>query len=126
MSDTPYTEQEQCALAALLDTLIPASEDGRLPGAGSLGLAKPLAAKLPDLQPALAGGPGLEELSQEHPELLPGLVFQTYVHYYQHPQVQEALGLEGRPPHPLGYTLEDGDLGRLQAVRQRGRLYREV
>jgi len=126
MPEPDNREQQQRELDALLDELIPASSDSGLPSAGSLGLAEAVEEALPGLRPILTSGAGLEDLGQEHPELLAGLVFQTYVHYYQHPQVQEVLGLEGRPPYPQGYTLENGDLGPLEAVRQRGRLYREV
>ena len=35
-------------LDAILDTLIPPSEDGRMPGAGSLGIAKALRAQIAD------------------------------------------------------------------------------
>jgi hypothetical protein len=61
------------------------------------------------------------------PGFLPGLVFQVYSAYYQHPRVQEGLGLEPRPPHPKGYTLEQPDLAALLAtVRARVKLYRNV
>ena len=67
----------------------------------------------------------LNELATTQPAFLPGLIFQTYVGYYQNARVVEALGLEARPPYPKGYDLELGDLTLLDAVRQRTKLYRE-
>ena len=67
----------------------------------------------------------LRELASEQPGFLPGLLFQTYAAYYQHPRVLEGLGLEPRPPHPKGYAMEDGDLALLDAVRRRPPLYRK-
>ena len=67
----------------------------------------------------------LEELSVGQPAFLPGLLFQTYSHYYRHPRVQVALGLEGRPPYPQGYELEVGDLSLIDPVRARASIYRD-
>jgi hypothetical protein len=55
------------------------------------------------------------------PGFLPGLVFQVYSAYYQHPRVLSGLGLEPRPPHPKGYALEQPDLDALLAPRARAR-----
>jgi hypothetical protein len=68
----------------------------------------------------------LEALGETQPGFVPGLLFQTYTAYYQHPRVLEGLGLEPRPPFPLGYPLEPGDLSGLDAVRARGKLYRDA
>jgi hypothetical protein len=77
---------------------------------------------------ALAAGEraaALRELAGEQPGFLPGLLFQVYAAYYQHPHTLEALGLEPRPPHPGGYAMETGDLGLLDPVRRRPPLYRK-
>ena len=55
----------------------------------------------------------LEEVAGQLPIFLPGLLFQTYSNYYQHPRVLEALGLAARPPYPIGHDLELGDMGLL-------------
>ncbi len=145
---SPAAEQ---TLACVLDAIIPASDDGRLPAAGALGLAAPVSEKLGDAAPLVAQGlaaveelaaargasafatlePGdraelLEEFAAKQPAFLPLLSFQTYTAYYQHPRVLEALGLESRPPYPGGYELEPGDLSLLDRVRGRPRLYRET
>ncbi len=149
MSETSYTAAQEQTLGCVLDAIIPPSADGRMPGAGEIGLGRVIAEKAPDLQPLVVAGlaaldeqargagaegfaaldpaarrEALETLSVREPAFLPGLIFQTYVAYYQHPRVVEALGLEARPPHPLGYDLEPGDLSGLEAVRARNTLYR--
>ena len=61
------------------------------------------------------------------PGFLPGLVFQVYCAYYQHPRVLSGLGLEPRAPHPQGYPLEQPDLDALLApVRARAKQYRDA
>ncbi|MCS5637325.1 MAG: gluconate 2-dehydrogenase subunit 3 family protein, partial [Myxococcota bacterium] len=122
-----------------------------LPGAGALGLGAYVESRLGDARPLVAtalsalderareegseafaglAGPRAAELLQEvggsHPGFLESLIFHLYSGYYQHPQVVESIGLEARPPFPGGYGLEKGDLGLLDDVRQRARLYRET
>ena len=138
-------------LKSVLDEVIPVSQDGRLPGAGELGLASEIEQALletPALVPAIEQGLAaleqgadrrgscfaeleprdkldvMNEVAAAQPALLPSLVFHCYVRYYQHPRVVEALGLEARPPHPKGYELAMGDLTLLDAVRDRPKVYR--
>jgi hypothetical protein len=151
--DPLLTPAEVRALGTVLDALVPPSGDGRMPGAGALGLARRIeeaAARAPDLGAALrqglaslaalAGERGaasvealaaperealLRELATREPGFLPGLLFHTYGAYYQHPQVLAGLGLEPRPPFPKGYAMEASDLDALLApVRRRAPLYR--
>jgi len=147
------SEEQRRELAGVLDALIPASGDGRLPAAGELGLVAQVEEALmrtPDFLPVihqglaaatdLAGRLGaggfasltaadkqqvLNDLATEHPALVPGLIFHAYGAYYQEPQVVEALGFESRPPFPLGYAMEPDDLTLLERVRQRPKLYRD-
>lgn len=141
---------EERDLSSVLDEIIPPRDDGRLPGAGALGLAGHIQRTMrekPDFRfavveglaalRALAGRGGfaarsgeerrelLGALAEQQPAFLPGLVFQTYMAYYQDDRVVAALGLEARPPFPDGYELEPFDATLLDAVRRRPRLYRE-
>lgn len=124
------SSQESATLTAVLDTLIPPSEDGRHPGAGALGLADSVIANcahipgllamvregLHELERASAESRGVafasldpaqrEQLLAQQAFVFP-LVIQVYIAYYQRPEVLAALGLEPRPPHPLGYRLSD-------------------
>jgi hypothetical protein len=152
MSAGGFSDAQRTALTGVLDAVIPPSADGRLPGAGELGLAREIEEKLGAMCAFTARGlDALDALARERgatgfaalaaparaqvldahaatdPGFLPGLVFQVYSAYYQHPRVQRGLGLEPRPPHPQGYALEQPDLDALLApVRARARLYREV
>jgi len=148
------TDAHARTLAGILDHVIPPSADGRLPGAGALGMAAQVVeamrrapemelAVLPALDDAESQarqrhGCAFVELSPEqqgalvrglenaHPALIPTLAFHVYVAYYQHPRVIAALGLEARPPHPRGYEMAPNDLGLLDPVRRRGKLYRDA
>jgi Gluconate 2-dehydrogenase subunit 3 len=152
MSGGGFDAAQRATLVAMLDALVPRSADGRLPGAGELGLASGIEEQLGamcaftarglDALDALArergarGFPALAvderaEVMNAHaaadPGFLPGLVFQVYSAYYQHPSVLSGLGLEPRPPHPKGYALEQPDLDALLApVRTRAKQYRDV
>lgn len=135
----------------VLDAIIPPGEGGDLPGAGELGLGETLQRKAPELVPVLVEGLDalheemanrqvadfgglaepekrslLEHLGSQQPAFLPAVLFQAYTRYYQHPRVLSALGLEARPPYPLGYELEGGDLSLLDPVRERPPLYRRT
>ncbi|MDX2167221.1 MAG: hypothetical protein SF182_09165, partial [Deltaproteobacteria bacterium] len=67
----------------------------------------------------------LAEFAGTDDALPPILAIHAYSGYYQHPIVLQALGLEPRPPHPLGYAMEENDLSLLEPVRQRAKLFRE-
>jgi hypothetical protein len=46
--------------------------------------------------------------------------------YYRDDRVVRSLGLEARPPFPLGHTLEQGDWSLLDPVRKRAKLWRDA
>jgi len=145
----PLTDAEQRLLAAVLDELVPARADGRLPAAGRLGVAGAVDEALraaPMLRDVVLDG--LAELDaqarQQDPQgfgalgdaarlaLLQqqGFVFplllQVYAAYYHQPEVLEALGLEARAPHPVGHEMPPDDLGLLDRVRRGPRRWRAV
>jgi len=130
--------------AAFLDTLIPpsaASESrGKLPGAGSLGLAPGVAAAIrssaqlaPVVEAGLAAirseGFAALELSRRvelveaqlgaHPDLIRAITTPLYYAYYQHPTVLIGLGVPPRPPFPEGYEVEATDPALLALLRSR-------
>lgn len=123
------SENEQRALDAVLDEIIPPGGDRGMPGAGQVGVARYVDAALrptPALhQMVREGVAALAELASSQHALPPLLVLHAYAGYYQQPRVLEALGIEPRPPHPAGYATVEGDLSLLEPVRQRGRTYRE-
>jgi hypothetical protein len=149
VTDDGFTPDEARLVTALLDTVIPPSDDGRLPGAGTLGLIDHVVRTLramPLLRPVVEYGLGalaergfgpdlaptertarLAEFAAADQFFLPAFLFLAYSGYYQHPRVVAALGLEPRPPHPQGYPMAAvDDLSLLEAVRRRGRRYRDA
>lgn len=157
MSDdvSGFSAEQERMLTTLLDAIIPASADGRLPAAGALDLTTHIARSVertPMLRPVVDYGlssladlarkrnPGgwaalsadehkavIEEFTAADQFFLPAFLFLAYSGYYTDPRVVEALGLEARPPHPAGYTMEDADLSALlEPVRKRGKIYRDA
>jgi hypothetical protein len=140
------SNDQQRILVAVLDALIPPSEEPRRPGAGAVGVGDHVAgvlARSPEHEPLVAAGlsalgvgfldlapraraDALSALAASQPGFLPFLIFQTYRAYYQTPAVLEALGLPPRPPYPQGYAIEPSDWTLLARVRARGKLYRDA
>ena len=149
------TSDEERMLTTLLDTILPPSADGRLPGAGSAALVRHVARtaeRMPMLQTVVeyglsgigerarqrnaAGWDALSteeraavvrEFTAENGFFLPGFLFIVYSGYYVDPVVVRTLGLEPRPPHPAGYPVDTDELDALlEPVRRRGKMYREV
>lgn len=144
----PLTDAEHGLLSAVLDELVPARPDGRLPGAGTLGLAAAVDRSLRATPPLRAmvleglaeldaaarardpqGFAGLSAVARVDVLQMQGFVLpltlQVYAAYYAHPRVLEALGHEARPPHPHGHEMPPDDFALLDAVRGRRR-YRDA
>jgi Gluconate 2-dehydrogenase subunit 3 len=150
--DMGFTGDQRRAIDRVLDEIIPPSHDGRMPGAGQLGLAGYVDRALrsmPELRAmfvesvsgldTIAGrrharrfadlaAPEQAEVINEHASsehaFPPILVLHAYSGYYQHARVLEALGLGASPPHPKGYVMQPNDLSLLDPVRQRAPMYR--
>jgi hypothetical protein len=155
MSDVhDFSPHEIDTLAAVLDQVIPPSADGRLPGAGFVAHGARFGVvirMLPGLDLGLAGGLAacderarkrgaadyaslgdddrlavLNEVAAADGGFVPSLMFLAYATYYVEERVIAALDLEPRPPHPQGFTMPANDLGLLDPVRARGRLWRDA
>ena len=137
MDSTQTPLRDPAFMEAFLDLVIPPGADGRMPGAGSLGLAAGLAASLeadaslgPLVQAGLravqeaalardaAGFAGLsvagrlevvEAQARAQPMLMVAIARHLYPAYYQHPRVLESLGEPPRPPFPEGFEVEPTD-----------------
>jgi hypothetical protein len=140
-------------LTLILDELIPPSGDGRLPGAGALGVAADVEAAVeatPALAPVIQGGVAalerlsrarkaegfgalsraervavLHELEGADPVFVPTLMMLAYVGYYGNDRVVAVLKPDANAPHPRGYEVEPDDAALLDPVRSRGKLYRD-
>ena len=146
------TDAQRDLLTQVLDRVVPAG--GGLPGAGELGVGEFVESvagssavqtrllvdvlKLIEVTAGLRGSGAFGELDDEAkeealravesdaPEFFDELVRVTYVGYYSKPRIAAALGMEARPPQPLGFELEQADLSPLDNVRKRGPVYREA
>jgi hypothetical protein len=140
-------------LAALLDTLIPPSKDGRLPGAGAIGVGDHVVLAMQadaatgelvsrgldelDACARSAGADGFAQLDEdarsalvqrfqnEQKDFFECIVLHACTGYYQHERVVGALGLEARPPFPKGYEVAAIDPDLLEPVRKRAPMYRK-
>jgi len=149
-----FSADQRLALSLVLDEIIPPSEDGRLPGAGTLGIEGQVEDTLrfaPELQAMITASlsalvrmareldeRGLRALSPKQKATLladlangehavpPVLMLQVFACYYQHPRVLQVLGVEARPPHPEGYAMKENDFSLLEPVRRRPAMYRKV
>ena len=148
-----FTPDQERALICVLNEIIPSSGDGKMPGAGDIGLVAQILAAVeqrPELGASIARGlsaldgvarrkhadgfatlsreakvAALEEVAAAEEGFLIGLMFPTFVAYYQHPRVLEGLGREPRPPFPQGFEVPPFDLTLVDPVRRRGKMYRD-
>lgn len=145
------TAVQRETLRALVGMLVPASPDGRMPSAADLPEVvrhvEGVAGELPALREGLDALQGrarerhdagfaalaaadrstlLAEFATRQPAVLQRLGLEVVTCYYQQDGVLERLGLEARPPYPLGHRVPAGDLGLLEPVVARGRIYREA
>jgi hypothetical protein len=66
------------------------------------------------------------QLLEQRSEALKGVNSVILQCYYRDDRVMRSLGMEPRPPFPVGHEVEQGDWSLLDPVRKRPRLYREV
>lgn len=146
---TPDSTQREL-LDALLDQIIPASDDGRIPAAGALGVADFIGDRITaDVELASLVQHGLAkaavlisinghrvepdvvtQLGEDVPDFFEELIRLTYMGYYSRGDIRGLLGLSPKPVHPDGYDVPEQDLDEIRAltelVRKRGRRYREA
>ncbi|TNF86425.1 MAG: hypothetical protein EP301_08635 [Gammaproteobacteria bacterium] len=132
-TDHPLTERERRVLTALLDTLIPASEDLEMPSAAQVDFDAYLKQQGADLIPALqqaldhfgtnfgdlpldARIEAVSAFSTDQPELFMALLSRVYDCYYQDDLVREKIGVISGAPFPQGNEVMPGDLSLLDPV----------
>jgi hypothetical protein len=137
-------------LAAVLETLVPPSED--FPESGALALAHVLALAdasaevgtmltraieaIEAAQGAQVGGFAalsvtereelLRRVERSSPEAFDALVRHTYDGFYSHPATITRLGLDPGPVQPRGHRIESGVLPDLGRVAARGPIFRRA
>jgi hypothetical protein len=141
---TPAQRDDLRSVAAMI---IPASSEYKVPGAddakiqadilATLGRDTGRVAEALDHLARLAGKP-LAELDPTRRDALAnefratgGAAAATLIRvvlqcYYRDDRVLRSLGLELRPPFPLGYPLEQGDWSLLEPVKARPSMWRRV
>jgi len=137
----PLSPAELDDLKALAGAMIPASQAHGVPGADDAEIFAEIAKgagasadALRRLTPDLGEGPGtlalmdratLEaRLVQAWGPDASALYALALAHYYRDDRVMTALGLEPRPPFPLGHPLEDADPALLAPVKARAPFWR--
>ena len=142
MLDAPSPLNDTAFMTAFLDTLIPPSADGKLPGAGALGLGPQVAGAIrsnPKLCAEVEAGleevragdfealdlqgrvDAIEAALEAHPKLIRYVTTPLYFAYYQHATVLSGLGLPARPPFPGGFEVEATDPKLLDLLRTRAK-----
>lgn len=148
MTDFTLDDAQRKILYSIMDQVIPASADGHIPAAGSLGVADFLgreASADPDLEKLFQHGLAraaelvdagsndvnaalVAQLEREEPAFFEALLRHTYMGYYSRPEVRALFGLSPKPTQPDGYDVPPDDPDELTAlldpVKQRGRCYR--
>ena len=141
--ETIWSESYKALLKQILDEIIPASNDGRIPSGGSLGGAEYLEARVKDspklkeqfqrgLDRAAAlakrKGGAFEDLSSNdrrqvvaeiealEPDFFFALLRHIYMGYYTEPSVPPLFGLTDKAPHPDGYDVPDEDVEKLKRL----------
>ena len=142
-SDQPLTSEQAELLSSLLNVIIPASDDGVMPGAGELDLVSYLREQTPEVVATIRQASSffefdfpsksaterqqlVVEFSVTEPEMFNTLLFQSYACYYQNDRVLTGLGLAAGPPFPRGNSVDSGDLTTLDKVVQNAKGYRRV
>lgn len=143
MGIAELTEAQRRRLAALQDTILPASGDGVMPSAATVDFPGYLAEQAPESRAELVAvldgfDDGFAELPLErrvelvrdfsvgHPQAFRRLVLRIYDSYYQDDRVRAAIGARPGAPFPGGHSIPAGDLSSLEAVAARGKGYRRT
>lgn len=147
----PFNDLQIATLNVLIDLLIPASADGRMPAARSLDLFADISdlptstrtqfeAGLADLAARAQQqfGRGFAQLTSDEAialvevlrsqasAFIQSFMTQTSGRYLAHESVVHLLGLEARPPWPKGHVVAQGDWSLIDVVKKRPKIYRKV
>ena len=132
-TDHPLTRSQQKLLAALLDTLVPANDDGSMPSAADIGFDEYLVVQAEEFVPHLisvlqhfepsfvgrsmtARYEEVRAFSAANPALFQLLLTRVYDCYYQNDRVREQIGVVTGAPFPQGNQIPQGDLTLLDPV----------
>lgn len=142
MTDTGLTSQESSDLRRVAGLMVPASTEYKVPGADDpkilADIEKSIGRDMTEMKNALAVLAGIAEMDDAtamaaaeafrskggaQVAAVERCVLQCY---YRDDRVVISLGLEARPPFPLGHTLEQGNWSLLDPVRKRPKMWRDA
>ena len=141
-TDHPLTSTQQRTLAALVDTILPGSTDGKMPSAKELdfighisGSAETFVDSLVEIVDSFDSAfstlsladrySQVQAFSHSQSDSFKQLLFHVYDCYYTDERVTEAIGMGKGSPFPRGNTLDAGDLSLLDPVVAKPRTYRK-
>jgi len=135
-TDSPFSVEEQRDLRILAGLIVGASAEFAVPGADDEIIFADILHSARDVEApvrtALAFANGIDVPLQDATGQLEGqpamapLVSLVMQCYYRDDRVMESIGMEARPPFPLGYEVEEGDWSMLEAVQARGKIWRDA
>jgi hypothetical protein len=142
MTETGLSQAESRDLRRVAGLMVPASEAYKVPGADDpkivADIEKSIGRDMVDMHKALAALAGIADLD-DAPAMAKAETFRAaggsavgaiercvLQCYYRDDRVVISLGLEARPPFPLGHTLEQGDWSLLDPVRKRAKMWRDA
>ena len=142
MTDTGLSPRESRDLRRVAGLMVPASDVYKVPGADDpkivADIEKSIGRDMADMHKALAELAGIADTDDAAAMAKAG-AFKTQGGaqvaalercilqcYYRDDRVVISLGLEARPPFPLGYTLEQGDWSLLDPVRKRAKMWKDA
>ena len=148
-SESAFSKTQKQVLAIIVNMMIPA--EGDMPGAADATIFSGILVRMEEKESAVkmalgiieemstnqAGGSFLALDNDEQQGVIESFrsaqadltrLFQlcTVASYYQDDRVMNALGLEARPPHPVGYEVEQTDWSLLDPVRAKEKFYRKT
>ena len=148
ISSDQFDPELRKTLIALLDTMIPENEQFDAPSAGEEDIVQDVIssmtgdsrevviALLEQINSDSAGAfhelsPSerreiFENLERQHNRNLRVLSSLLLQCYYRADKVLQSLGMDARPPYPVGHEVEEGDWSLLDPVKARGKIYRDV
>lgn len=140
-SDHPLSPDQQRLLAALLDTLVPASEDGQMPSAAEVEFDGYLRTQGEEAIPVVEAAlqqfdhpfadltlddrcAQVQAYSERDPLMFQKLLTHVYDCYYQDDRVREVIGMVKGPVFPQGNEVMAGDLSLLDPVINNSKTHR--
>jgi hypothetical protein len=151
VNEPSFTELQAVILNELMDLLIPASRDGKMPSARSQDLYADISGMphkdrmlfetgLAEIQTrsrmlhgvdfALLDASNkralIDELRAERAPFIQSFMTHTVARYLVYDRVMPLIGLEARAPWPKGHQVAQGDWSLIDVVRKRGKIYRII